>query len=150
AASAHGENFFRERRLRSAVHGIERPIPQQYFLRRRSWLKSCEFSVIFELDRTMAGSALESHRSEQVLQRKLDQPRSAYRRGNWSRPTRRRDRSGRRIRKRRMIQEVEEVRSEANVLFFRNLKHFPQSEIHILLRRTQDAVSRRVSVECSI
>ncbi len=46
-----------------------------------------------------------------------------------------------------MIEQVEEVRPESQALPFAELERLVQSEIHILLRRPNDAVARRVAVE---
>ena len=49
-----------------------------------------------------------------------------------------------------MIKQVEEIRPESQALTFAELERLVQSEIHILLRRANDAVARRVAVECPI
>src|SRR5580700_3183919 len=85
--------------------------------------------------------------SERILQRKLDQPRCTDGRGDRSgtRAGRRTYRCKCRVRERRMVEQVEEVRQETQALPFRQLKDFTQAEVDILLRRSDDAVPRRVA-----
>src|SRR5579864_509060 len=44
-----------------------------------------------------------------------------------------------------MVEQVEEVHQETQVLSFRNLKDLTEAEVHVLLRRANEAVPRRVS-----
>ena len=46
-----------------------------------------------------------------------------------------------------MIKQVEEVRAESQILPFPQFEGFAQREIHVLLRRPDDAVARRVAVD---
>src|SRR5580692_10805854 len=49
-----------------------------------------------------------------------------------------------------MIKQVEEIRPESQTLPFAQLECLVESEIHILLRRPNDAVARRVAIARSI
>ena len=49
-----------------------------------------------------------------------------------------------------MIEQVEEVRAEAQLLFARNIEDFLQSEVHILLLGPDNAVARRVPVDSGV
>src|ERR1700680_1117751 len=46
-----------------------------------------------------------------------------------------------------MVEEVEEIRPEAQVLTLTQPEGFAQSEVHILLRWSDDTVARRVAVK---
>src|SRR6202453_1035117 len=49
-----------------------------------------------------------------------------------------------------MIEQVEEIRAEAEILPFAEFERLAECQIDILLRRPDDAVARRVAVELAI
>src|SRR5580693_3225510 len=90
---------------------------------------------------------------EPVLQRKLNQPRGADHRSdgcaaipNDSAIAVKRLRIG----KRRMVEQVEEISPEPQTLPFAQFEALIQRKIHVLLRWTNNAITRRVAVERSV
>src|SRR5579862_5782420 len=49
-----------------------------------------------------------------------------------------------------MIEQIEEIGAETQALVFTQVKSLVEGEIHIFLRRTNDAVARRVAVNRSV
>src|SRR6516164_6230887 len=88
--------------------------------------------------------------SERVLQRELDEARSAYHGGDLGEGTRALNVKRRRVGKRWMVEEVEELGAEAQALAFRQLENLGQSEVQVFLWRAVNAVARSVTVNRSI